>query len=58
MVLLNTLFQGLKKVKKPEGPSEDGSIPLGREKKVIKRGRTEGGRDLGGKEDREGKRRT
>ena len=36
----------LKKVNKLKGPSEDASVPLGREKKAITSG--EGGRDLGG----------
>ena len=35
-----------------QGPSEDASVPLGREKKTITSG--EGGGDLGGKVDREG----
>ena len=39
----------LKKVNKLKGPSEDASVPLGREKKAITSG--EGGRDLGGKVD-------
>jgi hypothetical protein len=38
-----------KKVKKVKCPSEDASIPLGREKKAITRGK--GGRDLGEKVD-------
>jgi hypothetical protein len=38
----------LKKINKPKGPSEDASIPLGREKKAIKGGRREG-RTLVGK---------
>ena len=38
-------------------PSEDASIPLGREKKAITKV-GEGGRVLGGKEDMEGKKRT
>ena len=46
--------QNAKKFNKPKSPSEDASIPLGREKKVITEG--EGGRNLGGKGDREGKR--
>jgi hypothetical protein len=37
----------LKKVNKLKCPSEDTSVPLGREKKAITSG--EGGRDLGGK---------
>jgi hypothetical protein len=37
----------LKKVKKLKCPSEDTSIPLGREKKAITN--VEGGRNLGGK---------
>jgi hypothetical protein len=37
----------LKKVSKPKGPSEDASIPLGREKKAIMGGRGE--RDLDGR---------
>ena len=37
----------LKKVNKLKCPSEDASVPLGREKKAITSG--EGGRDLGGK---------
>jgi hypothetical protein len=41
----------LKKVNKLKCPSEDTSVPLGKEKKAITRG--EGGRDLGGKLDRE-----
>ena len=40
----------LKKVNKLKCPSEDASVPLGREKKAITSG--EGGRDLGGKVDR------
>ena len=40
-------FTELKKVRKPEGPSEDSSILLEREKKAITSG--EGGRELGGK---------
>jgi hypothetical protein len=43
----------LKKVNKLKGPSEDTSVPLGREKKAITSG--EGERDLGGKVDGEGK---
>ena len=39
----------LKKVNKLKCPSEDASVPLGREKKVITS--REGGRDLGGKVD-------
>ena len=39
----------LKKVNKLKGPSEDASVPLGREKKAITSG--EGGRDLGGNVD-------
>ena len=39
----------LKKVNKLKCPSEDASVPLGREKKAITSG--EGGRDLGGKVD-------
>ena len=46
-------FTGLKKVNKLKGPSEDASVPLRREKKAITRG--EGGRDLGGKWDGEGR---
>jgi hypothetical protein len=42
----------LKKLNKLKCPSEDASVPLGREKKVITSG--EGGRDLGGKADRVG----
>lgn len=38
----------LKKVNKLKGPSEDASVPLGREKKATTRG---GGRNRGGKED-------
>mgnify|MGYP006914893019 CR=1 FL=1 len=41
----------LKKVNKLKCPSEDASVPLGREKKAITSG--EGGRDLGGKVDSE-----
>ena len=37
----------LKKVNKLKCPSEDASVPLGREKKAITSG--EGGKDLGGK---------
>ena len=40
----------LKKVNKLKCPSEDASVPLGREKKTITGG--EGGRDLGGKVNR------
>ena len=39
----------LKKVNKLKGPSEEASVPLGREKKAITSG--EGGMDLGGKVD-------
>jgi hypothetical protein len=39
----------LKNVNKLMGPTEDTSVPLGREKKAITSG--EGGRDLGGKVD-------
>lgn len=39
----------LKKINKLKGPSEDTSVPLGREKKAITSG--ERGRDLGGKVD-------
>ena len=39
----------LKKGQKLKGPSEDASVPLGREKKAITR--EEEGRDLGGKVD-------
>ena len=39
----------LKKLNKLKCPSEDASVPLGREKKAITSG--EGGRDLGGKVD-------
>jgi hypothetical protein len=42
----------LKKVNKLKCPSEDASVPLGREKKANTSG--EGGRDLGGKVDRVG----
>jgi hypothetical protein len=42
----------LKKVNKLKCPSEDASVPLGRQKKAITSG--EGGTDLGGKVDREG----
>jgi hypothetical protein len=48
----------LEKVKKLKGPSKDASIPLGREKKAISGQEAEGGRDLGGREDNEGKRGT
>ena len=41
----------LKKVKKKRSPSEDTSVPLGREKKAITSG--EGRRDLGRNVDRE-----
>ena len=44
----------LKKVNKLKCPSEDASVPLGREKKAITSG--EGGRDLGGKVDGGGQR--
>ena len=37
----------LKKVNKPKGPSEDASIPLGREKKTIRGGKGES--NLGGR---------
>jgi hypothetical protein len=40
-------FTEPKKVNKMKCPSEDASVPLGREKKAITSG--EGGRDLGGK---------
>jgi hypothetical protein len=40
----------LKKVNKLKCPSEDASVPLGREKKAITS--WEGGKDLGGKVDR------
>jgi hypothetical protein len=43
----------LKKVNKQKGPSEDASIPLEREKKTIT-----GGRDLGGRGEGKGKKRT
>ena len=43
----------LKKVNKLKCPSEDASVPLGREKKAITSG--EGGRDLGGKVYSEGR---
>jgi hypothetical protein len=43
---------GLKNLNKLKCPSEDASIPLGREKKAITIG--EGGRDLGEKVDRVG----
>ena len=46
----------LKKVNKLKCPSEDASVPLGREKKAVMG--EEGGRDLSGKGDREGKRGT
>jgi hypothetical protein len=46
----------LKKVNKLKGPSQDTSVPLRREKKASTRGEG-GGRDLGGKMDKEGKRR-
>jgi hypothetical protein len=39
----------LKKLNRLKAPSEDASVPLGREKKAITSG--EGGRDLGGKMD-------
>ena len=39
----------LQKVNKLKGPSENASVPLGREKKAITSG--EGRRDLGGKVD-------
>jgi hypothetical protein len=42
----------LGKVKKLKSPSEDASVPLGREKKATTSG--EGGRDLGGKVDKVG----
>ena len=42
----------LKKVNKLKCPSEDASVPLGREKKTITSG--EGGRDLQGNMDRVG----
>jgi hypothetical protein len=45
----STEFKRLNKLK---CPSEDASVPLGREKKAIISG--EGGRDLGGKVDVEG----
>ena len=41
--------QNSKKVNKLKCPSEDASVPLGREKKAITSG--EGGRNLGGKID-------
>ena len=43
----------LKKVNKLKCPSEDTSVPHGREKKAITSG--EGGRDLGGKVDMRGR---
>jgi hypothetical protein len=43
---------------KPKGLREDASIPLGRKKKVMKGGREEGERNLGGRVDREAKRGT
>jgi hypothetical protein len=42
----------LKKVNKLMGPSEDASVPLGREKKANRSGN--GGRNLGGKVERRG----
>ena len=45
----STEFKRLNKLK---CPSEDASVPLGREKKAITS--SEGGRDLGGKVDRVG----
>jgi hypothetical protein len=50
--------QNSKMVNKLKGPSKEASIPLGREKKAITGDGMEGGRDLGGKVDREGKRGT
>jgi hypothetical protein len=47
-------FTELKKVNKPKGTSEDASIPLGKEKKAVMKGR---GRECGRKE-MEGKGRT
>ena len=44
----------LKKLNKLKCPSEDASVPLGREKKAITSG--EGGRDLGGKVEGRGRR--
>ena len=44
------------KVNRLKGPSEDTSIPLGREKKATTRGKE--GRELGGKEDGAGERGT
>jgi hypothetical protein len=44
----------LKKVKKQKGPSEDTSIPLGREKKAIIGAKE--GREMGGRREREEKR--
>lgn len=41
------ISQELKKVNKLKSPSEDSSVPLGRENKTITSG--EGERDLGGK---------
>jgi hypothetical protein len=48
--------QQQKKVRKLKGPSEDTSVPLGRDKKATISG--EGGRDLGGEGDRGVERRT
>ena len=43
----------LRKFSKPKGPSEDASVPFGREKKLG--GWAEGEKDLGVRGDREGK---
>ena len=45
--ILKIQFTELKKVNKLKGPSEEASVPLGREKKTITRG--EGGRTQEGK---------
>ena len=52
-----TQFTDLRKVNNPKGRSEDASVPLGRKKKAVTRV-GDRGRYLGGKGDREVKRRT
>ena len=51
--MVNTfILRKVPQVNKLKCPSEDASVPLGREKKTITSG--EGGRDWGGKVDGEG----
>ena len=46
------MYHELKKVNKAKGPSEDTSVPLGREKKAIMG--AEGGKELDGRGERRG----